>query len=116
LVGPIDRRRRIIWRTVFDPLTIAIKVHQLIRPVDLSCRPWRDQDLLPRPPILRIDDEIMDAPIGVLHKEILDVTDLAVAGMDVVSRDSFDAPKMRVVVVSLSVGDTLFAPPGSRVR
>jgi hypothetical protein len=36
--------------------------------------PLEDQDLLPGPPVLRADDEIMDAPISVLHEEVRDVT------------------------------------------
>src|SRR6185437_1408744 len=78
LIGRIDRSRGVICRAVLDLLTIDIEVHQLIRPIDFSYRPWRDQNLLPGPPVLRIDDEVMDAPIGILHEEILDVTDLAV--------------------------------------
>ena len=48
----------------------------------------------------------MDPPIGILDKEVLDVTDLAVAGMDMVRGDRFDAAEMRIAVVSLR-GDIL---------
>jgi len=84
------RRLLLIHRmpAVFDPLTIDIEVYQPIRPIDLSCRPGRDQDLLPGPPVLRIDDKVTDAPIGILHEEVLEVTDLAVASMDMVSGDA----------------------------
>ena len=65
---------------VVDPLTIDIEVHHVIHPIDRSNPPWRDQDFLPGPPVLCIDDEVMDAPISILHEEVLDVTNLAVAG------------------------------------
>ena len=56
----------------------------------------------------------MDAPIGILHEEVLDVTDLAVTGMDVVPGHRFDAAQMRIVVVSPSIGDLLLMPPDPR--
>jgi len=43
------------------------------------------------------------------------MTDLAVAGMDMVPGDCCDAAEMRIVMVSLSIGNLLFAPPGSEV-
>ena len=52
----------------------------------------------------------MDAPIGILHEEVLDVTDLAVAGMDMVPGDRFDTAEMRIVVTSLSSDNVLRAP------
>src|SRR5579872_14858 len=115
LVGPINHRGRVVSWAVFDRLTIDIEVHEFILPINLSCRPWRDQNLLPGPPVLRIDDEVMDAPIGILHEKVSDVTDLAVAGMDMVPGDCFDASEMRVAVV-LAAGNVLLAPPGFRGR
>jgi hypothetical protein len=103
LIGPIDRFGGIVCRAVFDPLTIDIEVHQFIRPIDLSCQPRRDQDLLPGPPVLRVNYEVMDAPIGILHKEVLDVTNLPVAGLDMVPSDRFDAAEMRVIAESCSL-------------
>jgi len=87
VIGLVDRRSCIISWAVFDPLTIDIEVHQFIRPIDLSCRPRRDQDLLPSPPVLRIDDKVMDAPIVILQKKVFDVTNLAVTGVDMVPGD-----------------------------
>ena len=111
LIGPIDRGGCVVCRAVFDPLTIDIEVDQVIRPIDLLCRPWRDQDLLSGPPVLRIDDEILDTPIGIFDEEVLDVTDLAVAGVDMVPGDRFDAAQMRIVVASLSGGNILLKQP-----
>ena len=88
-IRPIDHDGRVIRRAVFDSLTIDTEVHQIVRPIDLSYRLRRDQDLLARQPVLRIDDEVMDAPIFILHEEVFDMTDLAVAGVDTVPIDSF---------------------------
>src|SRR5271169_5098939 len=116
LIGSIDRCGGIVCRALFDLLTIDIEVHQFIRPIDLSCQPWRDQDLLPGPPVLRVDDEVMDAPIGILHKEVLDVTNLPVAGVDMVPGDRFDAAEMRIIAASRSSCNSLLALPRSQVR
>lgn len=48
-------------------------------------RARRDKDLFPKPPVLRIDNEVTDAPIGIRDEEILDVSDLAIAGMDMIA-------------------------------
>ena len=47
----------------------------------------------------------MDAPIGILHEEVLNVTELAVTRMDVLPGDRFDAAQMRIVVASPSIGN-----------
>ena len=41
----------------------------------------------------------------------VDVTDLAIAGMDMVPGDRVDAAEMQIVVASPSIGNMLFAPP-----
>jgi hypothetical protein len=115
VIGMIDGYRWIVCRAVLDPLTIDVEVHQLVRPVDLSGRPRRDQDLLAGPPVPRIDDEVMDAPIGVIDEEILDVADLAVAGIDMIFGDGFDAAQMSVVATCLGLGDLFVAPPCSKI-
>ena len=42
------------------------------------------------------------------------MTDLAVAGMDMVSGDRLDAAQMRIAVVSLQVGKIVLAPDRSQ--
>ena len=86
------RRPSIVFRVVLDTLTIDIELHDVIQPIDLSCRPWRDQDLLSGPPVLRGDDKVTNAPIFILHEKVLDVTYLAVAGMYMVSGHTGRAP------------------------
>src|SRR5690242_19393127 len=96
LVGPIDGLRRIEWWTAFDLLTIDIEVHQSLRPIDRLHGAWRDQDLLPGPPVPSIDSDVPDAPVGVVHEEVRDMTDLAVDGMDMVPGDCLHTAEVRV--------------------
>src|SRR5471030_3216668 len=98
LVGSVDRCRRIVYWAVFDFLAADVEVDQLVLPIDCLCRPRRDQHLLPRPPVLRVDQQVVDAPIGVLDEEILDVTDLAVERVDMVSGHGCDTAEMWIVV------------------
>src|SRR4029077_16824915 len=69
---------------VFDLLAIDIEVNQTVRPIDLSDRTGRDQDPLSGPPVPGIDGNAPDVPVGIIHEEILDMTYLAVGGMDMV--------------------------------
>jgi hypothetical protein len=52
-----------------DLLTSDIEVHQVIRPINLLCEPWRNQDLLAGPQVLHIDDKVLDAPVGIFDEE-----------------------------------------------
>jgi hypothetical protein len=85
---------------VFDLLAIDIEVNQTVRPIDLSDRTGRDQDPLSGPPVPGIDGNAPDVPVGIIHEEILDMTYLAVGGMDMVPGDGCDAAKMRITLVS----------------
>jgi len=40
----------------------------------------------------------MNAPIGILYEEVLDVTDLAIARMNMIPGDRINAAKMWVIV------------------
>src|SRR5476651_839762 len=112
LVGSIDRCRRIVYWAVFDFLTVDVEIHQLVPPIDCLCRPWRDQHFLPGPPVLRVDQQVVDAPIGVLDEEILNVADLAVERVDMVSGDGCNAAEMRILVLSLCTDHAFLTPPG----
>src|SRR5207342_2525341 len=92
---------------VFDLLTIDIEVNHPVRPIDLSHRARRNQDPLSGPPILGIDGDAADGPVGIINEEILDMTYLTVGGMDMVPSDSCDATEMRITFVGLRVGATL---------
>src|ERR1019366_5597676 len=103
---PIYRDRWVVRWTVFDLKAIDIEVNQPVRPTDLSYRARRDQHFLSWPPVLRIHVDVTDAPVGVIHEEVLDMPYLAVGGMDMVPGDSRDAAEMRITLVGLSVGAT----------
>ena len=47
-------------------------------------------------------------------EEVLDVADLTIIGVDMIASDCFGAAEMQIVVVSLGLGDLLFAPPAIR--
>ena len=79
LIGSIDCGGYVVCRTVFHTLAINLDVHQIIRPIDFSYRSWGHKDLPPWPPVPRIDDYVMDTPIGILDEEVIDVANLAVA-------------------------------------
>src|SRR6185312_10216569 len=100
----VDRDARVIARAVFDLLTVDIDVDQPARPIDLSHRIRRDQHPLSGPPVPGVDFDVTDAPVGIVHEEVLDMTDPTVAGTDLVPRDSCDAAKMRVALFGLGVG------------
>jgi hypothetical protein len=55
---------------------------------------WRYQNFPPEPPVAGIHHKVMDAPIGILDQHVCNVTDVSVAGMDMIARHLLDAPKM----------------------
>ena len=112
LIVAIDRCGCVVSWTVFHALAINIDVHQIVRPVDFSYRSWGDKDLPPWPPVSRIDDYVMDTPIGILDEEVIDVANLAVARMDMIPGDRFDAAEMRIIVTPLRSGNIFVAPHG----
>ena len=52
--------------------------------------------MLSEPPIPGVDNEIADAPVGVVDHEILDVADFAVDGVNAVSGHFIDAAQARI--------------------
>ena len=101
LIDRINSGRRIVFRTVLDLLTINVEVHSSIRPLNRLYRQRRDQYFGPGPPVLGFDDEVADAPIVILDEEVFDMTDLAVAGMYMISGDLPDAAKSGITLASL---------------
>ena len=116
LVGPVDHCRGMICRTVLHSLTIDVDVHQVIRPIDFLYQSWGNEHLLPWPPVLRIDHQVVNALVGILNEEVVDVANLAVARMNIVPGDRFDAAKMRIVVTSIGGGNVFRATTGSLQR
>ena len=58
----------------------------------------------------------MNAPVGILDKEVIDMTNLAVARMDMVPGDRFDTAKVRIVVTSPGSGNVFLATTGPLQR
>ncbi len=77
---------------------------------------WSQEHTSPVAMIMTCNDYSKLPPELIRPGRILDVTDLTVAGMDMVPGDSLDAAQMRIAVVSLSGGRIFFAPPGSQRR
>ena len=93
-VGSSDSDGRGVGRSVFDPLAVDIYVHQFADPIG-SLAPSAARSA----PALRAtssgnDFDVTDVPASIVHEEILDMTDLAVAGVDMVPGDSRDAAEI----------------------
>ena len=58
-----------------------------------------DQDFPPGQPVARIDDQVAYRPSLVVDEEILDVTDLAIRGLNMVAAYGMSATQIRVIVL-----------------
>ena len=52
----------------------------------------------------------MNAPVRFFYKKVLDMTDLAVVAVDMVSDNLLDAAKMRIIVTPLRSGYVFVTP------
>src|SRR5205809_5584266 len=78
---PVDELRGIVIRRFFDLLAGHLQCDGSLGPADTR-RPLRsDQNMLAGPPVFGVDDEIADGPVRRAHQKILDVADIAVAGV-----------------------------------
>src|SRR5690348_8754650 len=59
----------------------------------------RHEHLPAEPPVARVHDHVADTPRLVVHKEILDMSDIAVRGRDVVADHGGRAPEMRIAAL-----------------
>jgi len=59
----------------------------------------RDENFLSGPPVAGVDDQIADRPRFIVKDEILDVTNLAILGLDMVARHFMTAPKVMIVLI-----------------
>jgi hypothetical protein len=109
LIYGVNSRRWIIYGTVFDGLPISTEVYQSVDPSDGLNSHWRDQYLVPRPPVPGINHEIVDAPITILDEKILDMANLAITGVDVVSCDLLYTAESWVALGPLRLVDAHFA-------
>src|SRR5271166_829052 len=67
-----------------------------VEPIDRLYGERRDQNALSKPPIASVDDEIVDAPVGIVDHEILDMANFAIDGVNTVSSHFDDAAQMRI--------------------
>ena len=96
LERPVDGLRGIVIRRFFDLLAVHLQCDGSLGPADTR-RPLRsDQNMLAGPPVFGIDDEIADGPVRRANQKILDVADIAVAGMDIITGDVLGCMEARV--------------------
>ncbi len=90
LIGRVNHGESIIGWAVLDRLSGDVDVDQPVPPADLRRKPWRDQNPFSKPPVVRVDHQIVDTPIRIIDKKVLGVADLAVGRMDMISALSVD--------------------------
>jgi hypothetical protein len=105
--GSADRPRGVVRWTIFDLLMITSRSLQSTFFTDRG----EISTFLPGHQFFVSTKEVTNPPIGILDEEVLGMTDLAVAGMDVTLGDPLDAAQMHVVAVSLGIGNCILAPP-----
>ena len=52
-----------------------------------------------RPPVSGVDDQVANAPRGIVDQEILDMANLPVAGVDMIASDDSNAAPMWISVI-----------------
>ena len=92
----IESLQRIPRRARLDLFARHVEFDVAVEPIDRFHRERRDQYALAKPPIPGVDDEIMDAPVGVVDHEVLDMADFAVDCVKAVSRHFVDAAQVRI--------------------
>ena len=93
---PVDELRGIVIRRFFDLLAGHLQCDGSLGPADTR-RPLRsDQNMLAGPPVFGVDDEIADGPVRRANQKILDVADIAVAGVDIITGDVLNSLEARV--------------------
>jgi hypothetical protein len=95
----VERRVFVVHRRVLDGLTIKRHGNVGAGPAHVLNPFWRDQHFMPNPPIAGIYDQVPNGPCEVIHQKPLDVTDLTVARLDMISLDCIAAAQVRIRVV-----------------
>lgn len=91
----------VVDRGVLDCLACHRDCHSLVEPVHGVDPLRRDQNLVPEPPVARIEDEIPHGPRLLVEQHAGDMTDVAVTRVDVIADDSIAAAKVRIIVLVL---------------
>src|SRR5262245_41510351 len=92
LVLPLQRAIGIVLGRRLHALPAHVDVHAGVGPAH-AVDPFRGDDhLLARPPVPGVDDHVADGPFTIVDEKILDVSDVAVRSLDVVTGDVANAP------------------------
>src|SRR5271163_913530 len=102
----VERNHRVPGRTRLDLFARDIEADMPVGPVHALYRLHGDQYTFAQPPVARVDDEVTEAPVVVLEHEVLDVSDISVERVDMISYHLHDAAKVGVAVLG---GDDLGA-------
>jgi hypothetical protein len=89
-VDRFDRPRMIVCGAASYCLAVNVEVQLLVGPLDSPHGPRRDKDSIPRPPVFRIDYQKKNTPVFILDQEILNVSNFAVTGVDMISVNFLD--------------------------
>ena len=74
----------VVFRAGAHMLARHIQIDFAITPTDASCPFGRDQNLAAGPPVARVDQQVAHLPTVAFNEDILDMTDAAVSGLDIV--------------------------------
>ena len=72
----------------------------LLAPDDLAPPVGRNQHLLARPPVLGIDHEVTDRPLGLVDHDILDMADASVGGFDIIAGHLVGAAELGIAKIA----------------
>src|SRR5665213_2625131 len=86
-------------RALFDGFTSQVDKYLGLLPTDSFNPLRRDQNLFPRPPVQRVDNQVANSPRLVVDDKILNVADLSVLCLDITTRHRQGATEMRIVVL-----------------
>ena len=98
-----ERDHRIPGRTRLDLFARDIEADMPVGPVHAPYRLHGDQYALAQPPVACVDDEVTEAPVVVFEHEVLDVSDISVECVDMISYHLDDAAKVGVALLGVDV-------------
>lgn len=91
-----NRLRRVIFRGCLNHAAIACHGHSGFVPINRGRPGGPDQHLLTWPPIARINHQIPDHPSRLINQEVLDMPNLPIPGVNIISGDFLCAAQMRI--------------------
>ncbi len=113
----VDRSSRTTApHTLCSPVTLGSRSDcSESRPSSDQCRPcslpsspsWSStehQDFLSEPPVAGVDDQIANRPLLIINNEVRNMTNIAIASVDVIADDLLGTPQVRIVLGRLIHG------------